>query len=173
MDLAGGFRHMLRRVITGHDAHGRSIIVFDDKPHEPFAGDFEFWSTGPDVGPIAAAGDQAQRPARLLPQNGGTLFRFITIPPDHMVKALFDGNNAFDAYAAGVEHLEDAEHRFKHRTATVDYIVVLQGQVDLVLDGVRTTLKPFNALVQRATAHAWANPYDEPALLAVVLVDAR
>jgi quercetin dioxygenase-like cupin family protein len=59
-----------------------------------------------------------------------------------------------------------------HKTQTIDYVIVLKGEVTLVLDGDERDLKPFDVVIQRGTNHAWVNRGKEPALLAVVLVDA-
>ena len=59
-----------------------------------------------------------------------------------------------------------------HKTETVDYIILLKGEVTLLLDLEERELKPFDVVVQRGTNHAWINKGSEPALLAVILIDA-
>ena len=58
-----------------------------------------------------------------------------------------------------------------HKTKTIDYIILLDGDVTLLLDEDEVRLKPFNVVVQRGTNHAWVNNGDEPALLIAVLID--
>jgi uncharacterized cupin superfamily protein len=60
-----------------------------------------------------------------------------------------------------------------HKTPSVDYIILLSGEITLVLDDGEVDLKPFDAVVQRGTNHAWVNRGSEPALLMAVLVSAR
>ena len=77
--------------------------------------------------------------------------------------------------AMGAEHCRTDTTRspHMHTTRTVDYIILLQGEVTLLLDEDEVRLKPFDAVVQRGTNHAWINHGSEPALLAAVLVDAE
>ena len=58
-----------------------------------------------------------------------------------------------------------------HKTETVDYIILLKGDVTLILDEEEVSLKPFDVVVQRGTNHAWVNNGTEPALLIAVLID--
>ena len=60
-----------------------------------------------------------------------------------------------------------------HKTETVDYIILLKGEVTLILDEEEVALKPFDVVVQRGTNHAWANYGNEPALLIAVLIDSN
>jgi quercetin dioxygenase-like cupin family protein len=60
-----------------------------------------------------------------------------------------------------------------HRTRTVDYVVLLSGEITLLLDEGEVTLKPFDVVVQRGTSHAWSNRGNQPALLAIAMVDAE
>ena len=60
-----------------------------------------------------------------------------------------------------------------HKTETVDYIILLKGEVNLILDEEEVALKPFDVVVQRGTNHAWANNGSEPALLIAVLIDSN
>ena len=60
-----------------------------------------------------------------------------------------------------------------HTTTTIDYVVLLRGEVTLLLDEAEVPLRPFNVVVQRGTNHYWINPHSEPALLMGVLIDAR
>ena len=72
---------------------------------------------------------------------------------------------------AAHERIDTSRHPAMHKTKTIDYIILLKGDVTLLLDNDEVRLKPFNVVVQRGTNHAWVNNGDEPALLIAVLID--
>jgi len=74
---------------------------------------------------------------------------------------------------AGHNRDPNARHPNMHKTDTVDYIILLQGEVTLILDEGDVDMKPFDVVVQRGTNHAWSNRGTEPAVLAGVLIDAE
>ena len=169
----------IRRIVTGHDAKGRSIIVSDGpSPHVlrlPGRDDFaltNLWVT--DATPARNDGnaDAAARTVVLEPPRNGTIFRVVEFPPER-------GGGAFDrdaAFAAmGAEHAMDADgarHPGMHKTATVDYAIVLSGEIYALMDEGETLMKAGDCLVQRGTNHAWANRSDAPCLVAFILVSA-
>ena len=74
---------------------------------------------------------------------------------------------------AAHERVDTSRHPSMHKTKTIDYIILLKGDVTLLLDKDEVRLKPFNVVVQRGTNHAWVNNGDEPALLIAVLIDSE
>ena len=72
---------------------------------------------------------------------------------------------------AAHERIDTSRHPAMHKTKTIDYIILLSGDVTLLLDEDEVRLKPFNVVVQRGTNHAWVNNGNEPALLIAVLID--
>ena len=70
-----------------------------------------------------------------------------------------------------MRRVDTTRHPAMHKTKTIDYIILLDGDVTLLLDEDEVRLKPFNVVVQRGTNHAWVNNGDEPALLIAVLID--
>ena len=72
---------------------------------------------------------------------------------------------------ASHERVDTTRHPAMHKTKTIDYIILLNGDVTLLLDENEVRLKPFNVVVQRGTNHAWVNNGSEPALLIAVLID--
>ena len=68
---------------------------------------------------------------------------------------------------------DTSRHPAMHKTRTIDYVVLLAGEVTLLLDQGEVDLKPFDVVVQRGTNHAWVNKGKEPALIAAVLIDAK
>ena len=133
-----------RRVVTGHDARGRSIILSDAQPpqHHPMHGpaigaDFhEMWSEAeaiPELTP-AAAREPNERPFTIMPA-AGHLLRILDVYP------LKDGG----------------KRTVMHRTQTLDYVLVIEGELVLILDDSEVTLKAGDVVVQRGTDHAWEN----------------
>jgi quercetin dioxygenase-like cupin family protein len=169
----------IRRVVTGHNAEGKSVIVSDGpSPHAltlPGRDDFgltNLWVT--DTTPASNAGDAdaADRPVVLEPPAGGTIFRVVEFPPDRVTSA-FDRDAAFAAM--GARHAMDPDgsrHPGMHKTASVDYAIVLSGEIHALMDEGETLLRAGDCLVQRGTNHAWSNRSDEPCLVAFILVSA-
>jgi mannose-6-phosphate isomerase-like protein (cupin superfamily) len=149
-----------RRVVTGHDAQGKSIIVTDGAPpqhhtmHGPAVGaDFhETWGEAASV-PLLTAGvpdEPNARPFALMPASG------------HLLRIL----EVYPLNAGG-------KRTVMHRTRTLDYVVVIAGELVLVLDDSETTLKPGDVVVQRGTDHAWENRGATVARAAFFHLDAR
>jgi naringenin degradation protein FdeH len=170
----------IRRVVTGHNARGRSIIVSDGpSPHVltiPGRADFaltNLWVT--DGAPASNAGnaDAAARPVVLEPPRNGTIFRVVEFPPDQAPGG-FDRKAAFAAMGADRAMDPDASrHPGMHKTDTVDFALVLSGEIWALMDDDETLLRAGDTLVQRGTNHAWSNRSDRPCLVAFILVSAK
>ena len=173
-----------RRIVTGHDEAGRSVIASDAPVpraksfvHTPGFASAVIWAT--DAAPVVPHGSGDPTPAitSLAPGVGGTRFLMITFAPDSVMQ-----DPAFDIASAIAEHLAESPgiaDKFEpdapgmHTTDTVDYGIVLQGELALELDGgVVIHLKQHDVFVQAGTRHAWRNPGSVPATIAVVLVGA-
>lgn len=169
----------IRRVVTGHDARSRSIFVSDGpSPHVltiPGRPDFaltNLWVT--DRAPASNAGnaDAAARPVVLEPPPNGAIFRVVEFPPDQAPGG-FDRKAAFAAM--GAHHAMDpsaARHPGMHKTDTVDFALVLSGEIWALMDEGETLLRAGDTLVQRGTNHAWSNRSAQPCLVAFILVSA-
>ncbi len=106
----------------------------------------------------------------LEPPAGGTIFRVVEFPPDKAA-ADFDRKTAFSSM--GADHAMDPDasrHPGMHKTATVDYAIVLSGEIWALMDEGETRLETGDCLVQRGTNHAWSNRSDQPCLVAFILV---
>jgi quercetin dioxygenase-like cupin family protein len=170
----------IRRIITGHDARGRSIFVSDEpSPHVltlPGRPDFaltDLWVTDGAPASNAGSADAARRRMSLEPPRNGTIFRIVVFPPDAAAGG-FDRAAAFRAMGASHAMDPDASrHPAMHRTDTVDYAIVLSGEIWALMDEGETLLRAGDVLVQRGTNHAWSNRSDGPCLVAFILVSAR
>jgi mannose-6-phosphate isomerase-like protein (cupin superfamily) len=169
----------IRRVVTGHDALGRAVVAMDGpagavlhRPSRPGVALTDLWATS---GTPAAPpdGDPVDRPVVLQPPAGGTVFRIVQFDPeDPGALARADGATAFAAMGAAGAVVANARHPYMHRTDTVDYAVVLQGSITMLLDNEDVELSAGDVVIQNGTSHAWANRGLVPCLVAFVLVDA-
>ena len=170
----------IRRIVTGHDAQSRSNITFNgdaanvlDSPAWPGSRVTELWVT--EETPVDNTGlvDRGARPIRHDPTPGGTIFRVVEIPPES--KSKIDSAAAFaDIGSTRVPSAEDsAKHPSMHVTDTVDYLVVISGQMHMLMEDGEVLLKAGDCIVQRGTKHAWANRSDAPCVMAAILVDAH
>ena len=169
----------MRRIVTGHNEDGRSIITIDGPPArsigEDVGGLFELWNTDGNIIDTKESLDRADQDIILSPPTGGTKFRYFQINPtpegipmEIMQEIAAD---AFEKIGAGHHRIDTSKHPAMHKTETIDYIILLKGDVTLILDEDEVTLKPHDVVVQRGTNHAWVNNGDEPALLIAVLID--
>ena len=171
----------IRRVVTGHDAQGRSVILFDGPagsvkemaPTFPGLALTDFWETTASPASNTGSADAAERPVHLEPNRNGTIFRMVEFPPDATRPTHADAKQGFEAIGAG--HAQAAGHAdpMMHRTATVDYAVVVKGEIYAVMEKGETLLKAGDVLVQRGTNHSWSVRGKEPALVAFILVGAE
>ncbi len=163
----------LRRIVTGHDSDGKSVVVIDGPPGAGFG---ELWVTDNTPADNSVAGDAARRRRKLEPPFCGSVFRyFVVMPEDPGVPVEERERMTAQRFAemdASHCRVDTSRHPAMHKTRTVDYIILLSGEVTLLLDKAQVELKPFDVVVQRGTNHAWLNKGKEPALLAAVLIDA-
>jgi mannose-6-phosphate isomerase-like protein (cupin superfamily) len=173
----------IHRVVTGHDPQGKAVVsnngplptVVEVKaiPGTIF---HEVWSTMGTPAPVDNSPDPSTGPLSLLPPKRGTRIRFVDIPPD-TAEFLAQGaarmkdafNQIGDTHASTVN--AKSPHPLMHRTESIDYGVVIEGELTLVLDDSEVALKPGSVVVQRGTNHAWANRSDRPCRMLFVLID--
>tara|TARA_B100000767_G_scaffold9818_1_gene9581 strand:+ start:2450 stop:2971 length:522 start_codon:yes stop_codon:yes gene_type:complete len=169
----------MRRIVTGHDEEGKSIICIDGPPArsigEEVGGLFELWNTDGNSIDTLDSLDRADQDIILSPPEGGSKFRYFQInstpggiPMEVMQEIAAD---AFEKIGAAHHRIDTSRHPAMHKTETIDYIILLKGDVTLILDKEEVTLEPFDVVVQRGTNHAWVNNGTEPALLIAVLID--
>ena len=171
----------MRRIITGHDENGRSIISIDGPPArsigEDVGGLFEIWNTDGNDIISSDSSDRADEDIILSPSKGGTKFRYFQINPmpegisNEMMQEI--AADAFEKIGASHHRIDTSKNPAMHKTETIDYIILLKGDVTLILDEEEVDLKPFDVVVQRGTNHAWTNNGNEPALLIAILVDSE
>ena len=169
----------MRRVVTGHDEEGKSIVVLDGPPAksigEDVGGLFELWNTDGNLINTKDRIDRADDEILLSPPKNGSKFRYFQINPtpegvpmDVLQNMAAD---AFEKIGASHHRIDTSKHPAMHKTDTIDYIILLDGDVTLILDKEEVDIKPHDVVVQRGTNHAWVNNGNNPALLIAVLID--
>ena len=171
----------MRRIVTGHNEKGKSIITLDGPPArsigEDVGGLFELWNTDGEEVISTDNLDRADQDIILSPPSGGTKFRYFQINPipegipENVMQDM--AAEAFEKIGAAHHRIDTSKHPAMHKTETIDYIILLKGDVTLILDEEEIDLEPFDVVVQRGTNHAWVNNGTEPALLIAVLVDSK
>jgi mannose-6-phosphate isomerase-like protein (cupin superfamily) len=171
----------VRRVVTGHNAAGKSIFIADaPTPHvfqrtKGSAIVHELWETAGTPADNRGSADAIARGHRLPPPKHGSVFRVIEYPPDseRLAALAHDAAHPDDSGRAEATDRNNPRHAGFHKTATIDYAIVLSGEIYAMMDDGEVLLKAGDVLIQRGTNHAWSNRTGEPALVAFVLIDAE
>jgi mannose-6-phosphate isomerase-like protein (cupin superfamily) len=170
----------IRRVVTTVDPSGKAVVLFDGaNPHtvvRPNRGVTSrlFWVTGETPADMTGTADRAAVNIGIAPPAGGSILRIIDIPPtsaetealenDHLHKQIGD-----HAPKRGLP----PRHPLMHRTRSIDYALVLAGEIDMLLDDGELHFKAGDVLIQQGTNHAWVNRGTEPCRIAFILIDAK
>lgn len=171
----------LRRIVTNDDARGRSSVMIDGAPAKVLAveeaGLAEIWTAALGRGLLDGRDRLASEDVRLEPDKGAVKVRWFTVPPENAAipPAEREAQAAFGFAACGASNarVDTTRHPMMHKTETLDVIILVKGEIDLLLDdGEATSLKPGDVVIQRATNHAWVNRGEETALLVAVLINA-
>ncbi len=167
-----------RRVITGHDSHGKAVVIEDGSaPNVKVrkAGNLTstlLWITDETPALLEPDVDPSLRETGVAPPAGGSILRIVDFPPAHEAGQV---DNAAMLSEMGLSAHPDApgpRHASMHRTRSIDYAIVLEGEIDMLLDDSEVHLKAGDVLIQKATNHAWVNRADKPCRIAFVLIDA-
>ncbi len=170
----------IRRLVTGHDNNGRSKFIMDGAATSVLEVEAmgglrvtDLWETFDSPADNRGEKDNADRDVHLEPGARGSIFRIVEFPPDSVWKDSGDGAAAFAAIQAS--HAADAssDDPAMHKTDTVDYALVLDGEIWAVMDTEERLMKAGDALVQRGTNHAWANKTEKNCRVMFVLSGAE
>ena len=175
-----------RRIVTGHDADGKAIIISDASPERTYmiggpkgAKFHEVWNTGQSPAQIDSRSGEPQEASLVLaPPRGGTRIRVIDFPPEgeeirNLTKEEVSGHFKSMGGAQASNESQNAPHPLMHRTETIDYGIVLEGTLTLIVDKGETTITSGDIIVQRGTNHAWANRSGAYCRVAFILVDGQ
>ena len=169
----------IRRVVTGLDANNKAVVIFDGRmPLQPGPYGLQatnLWVTNSYPLGFSFKDDTSAIPVGISPLDNGTKFRVVEFPPlDAATEAKMEPGFLMQAVGpvAPARGLP-VTHPLMHRTRSVDYAVVLSGEIDMMLDDAMVHLKPGDTIVQQATNHAWVNHGKEPCRILFVLMDSR
>jgi mannose-6-phosphate isomerase-like protein (cupin superfamily) len=171
----------VRRVVTTHDKSGKAIVMIDDVPGVA-GGEPELrvetrllWVTDETPVNMSTEGDAGKRAIGIPPPPNGTIFRIVEFAPmseaeEKRIDPFFLEKKIGHTPAPGAK---PPRHPGMHRTRSIDFIVVMSGEITMLLDDSEVHLKAGDTLIQRGTIHAWVNRGKEVCRIAVVLVDAE
>ena len=173
-----------KRVVTGHDQQGQAIIASNGPTPNVFPLTavpgtvfYELWSSTATPALLDNASDPSNKPLQLSPVPGGSVIRVVDIPPDSVQNQVSADDAAAVFAEIGEVHAgtgqRDSKHKLMHRTETLDYGIVTEGEVWLVLDEEEVHLKRGDVVVQRGTNHAWSNRTEAMARMVFILLDGR
>jgi hypothetical protein len=170
----------VRRVVTGHDASGTAIVLSDGPAAnvkvEAGTGGIAshlLWVTDETPADIAGTADRADRQIGVAPPPSGSILRVVDFPPETAGGPPLDNDEMLRSLGLPADNpAARIGHPGAHRTRSVDYAIVLKGEIDMLLDDSAVHLKAGDILVQQGTNHAWVNRGTAPCRIAFVLVDA-
>jgi mannose-6-phosphate isomerase-like protein (cupin superfamily) len=174
---SGAFADDVRRVVTGLDDRNHAVVLFDSlipvKRDSPVIASTNFWIT--DSTPPSLTGQEtANRPIGVSPPDNGTKFRLVEFAP---LSPEIEAKLPPEMIMKGVSHAPErgipVKHPMMHRTRSLDYAVILSGEIDMMLDDTSVHLKQGDVIVQQATNHGWVNHGTQPCRILFVLMDSK
>ena len=169
----------IRRVVTGHDAAGKAVVAIDGTAANMRVRAANgltstlLWVEDATPADNAGAPDKADREIGVAPPDGGSVFRIVTFPPEDVGETAFSNADLKAELGLDASDAAAARHPSMHKTRSVDYAVVISGEIDLLLDDTDVTVRAGDVVVQRGTNHGWVNRGTEPCAVAFVLIDAK
>ena len=170
----------IRRVVTTVDKDGKAVVLFDSaNPHKIVRPNRSVtsrlvWVTDQTPADISGTADRAATNIGIAPPHNGSVFRIIDIPPtppevEHLEQDYLHKQIGDHAPRKGLP----PRHPLMHRTLTIDYAIIMQGEIDMLLDDSEVHLKAGDVLIQQGTNHAWVNRGTEPCRIAFILIESK
>ncbi|HUQ74131.1 MAG TPA: cupin domain-containing protein [Burkholderiales bacterium] len=163
----------VRRVVTGQ-REGKAVVLFDSAaPNQKLRQASGLvstlvWVTDESPADVSGSADRSLREIGVPPPSNGTIFRIVDFPPEGATRS-----REAILKEMGVSDHGGARHAAMHRTRSIDYAIVLEGEIEMLLDDSEVHLGAGDVLVQQGTNHAWVNRGRAPCRIAFVLIDAR
>ena len=167
-----------RRIVTGHDAQGKAIVRFDGPMPAKQRGAGGngmtlLWVTGEFSRRYDLRGGPSPDAGRRSSPANGTIFRIVDFAPSTAHAAAVDHHQILLSMGIDPATQGYARHANTHRTRTLDYAIVLEGEIDMLLDDSEVHVKAGDVLVQQGTNHAWVNNSGKPCRIAFILIDGK
>jgi mannose-6-phosphate isomerase-like protein (cupin superfamily) len=170
--------HGIRRVITTHDANGKAVVASDGPAPNVRLREASgitstlLWVLDQVPARYAEGKDFAAREIGIAPPANGVVFRVVEFPPLGQVDAAAERKLAQDqSLAPHRKPGETPRHPFMHRTRSVDFGIILSGEIDMLLDDSEVHCRAGDVVIQQATNHAWVNRGSAPCRIAFILID--
>jgi naringenin degradation protein FdeH len=163
---------MTRRVVTGHKG-GKGVVLYDgpapNRKVRQATGLVStlLWVTDESPADVSGTADRSEREIGVPPSPRGSIFRVVEFPPERKAMSR-DGV----LREMGLSDQKESKHPGMHRTRSIDYAIVMDGEIDMILDDSEVHLAAGDVLVQQGTNHAWINRGARPCRIAFVLIDA-
>jgi len=167
-----------RRIVTGHDSQGKATVLFDSALQAKQRsvgsnGMTLLWVTSEFPVDAAGSSDRSQAQVGVPPPASGTVFRIVDFVPISPQSAPVHHEQILRSMGIDPATQGYARHANSHRTKTIDYAIVLEGEIDMLLDDSAVHVMAGDVLVQQATNHAWVNSGTKPCRIAFILIDAN
>ena len=167
-----------RRIVTGHDANGKAVALFDggvDAQQKSPGGNAitMLWVANESPVDISGSADRAAVKIGVPPPTSGSIFRIVDFPPTRPGTGHVDHDAILRGMGIDPATQGYMRHANTHRTRSVDYAIVLDGEIDMLLDDSEVHLKAGDVLVQQGTNHAWVNNSGKPCRICFVLIDSQ
>lgn len=170
----------VRRVVTTIDSNDKAVVLLDGAtPHKKVRPQTQtvsrlLWVTDQTPADLSGSADRAAIEIGIMPPRGGTVFRIVEFPPETAEARRLDSDAMHSSLGDGAPKRGlPPRHPAMHRTRTVDYAVVMAGEIDMLLDDSEIHLKAGDVLVQQGTNHAWVNNSGKPCRICFVLIDSH
>jgi hypothetical protein len=177
----------IRRIVTGHNNQNQAVIQEDGPPPRQVrvGGDigplfYEVWNTRETPAHIDRnSGEPHEEGVQLAPPKNGTRIRVLDVPPEDPSFENLTPEQArahfaeVGAASASSHQSQGSRHAFMHRTETIDYGIVLEGEITLIMDEGETVVRAGDIVVQRGTNHGWSNRSGKPCRIAFILIDGK
>jgi mannose-6-phosphate isomerase-like protein (cupin superfamily) len=168
----------VRRVVTALDASGKAVVMLDERtrltaPRPPnYAANM--WVTSNSLPDFTATDDRGKTKIGLVPPKSGTVFRIVDFAPESQGEQPTDMNHMMKIVGPEAPKRGMApRHPMMHRTRSLDYAIIMSGEIDMLLDEGEVHLKAGDVVVQQATNHAWVNRSGKPCRVAFILMDSQ
>jgi mannose-6-phosphate isomerase-like protein (cupin superfamily) len=167
-----------RRIVTGHDMSGKAVALFDGtaEAHQRTPGGNAItmlWVTGESPVDVSGSADRTSIKVGVPPPPNGSIFRIVDFPPTKPGTGHVDHHKILVGMGIDPATQGYMRHATTHRTRSIDYAIVLEGEIDMLMDDTEVHMKAGDVLVQQGTNHAWVNNGSNPCRIAFILIDAN